>query len=324
VSSWFRYTLSSVQYRFGVFAFDDRSMILRRADRDVALEPQPARALALLVARADEVVSRDELRAHLWGADTHVDFDRGLAYCIAQLRSALGDSAENPRFVQTLPRRGFRFIAPVHVNGAARPDSAPAEPPSPAAPPAATPAAPTDPDGVPRATPTIVPTWIAVASIVLVILVVGAAGALMIVHDRPRAGAAPRRPILAVALFENETGDPSNDRTAAAVSDTLVERLTAIGPGRIGVNGHAPILRRPRDARDWRAVARETGAAFLVSGELQTRDGHPSLLMQLIRLDDGTHVWVQRVARPAGDHLEALDTDAAAEVGAAVRRIILK
>src|SRR3954469_21493509 len=127
-------------------------MILARGDREVALEPQPARALALLVARADDVVSRDELRAHLWGGDTHVDFDRGLAYCIAQLRSALGDSAENPRFVQTLPRRGFRFIAPVHVNGAARPAQDRGEMPPPGAPPP-----PADPAAPPRAGPTIVP-----------------------------------------------------------------------------------------------------------------------------------------------------------------------
>src|SRR6478672_10469593 len=100
-------------YRFGTFAFDDRAAMLTRGERPVALEPQPARALALLLSRAGDVVSREELRAHLWGGDTHVDFDRGLAYCIGQLRSALGDSAENPRFVQTLPRRGFTFIAPV-------------------------------------------------------------------------------------------------------------------------------------------------------------------------------------------------------------------
>ena len=100
-------------YRFGIFEFDDRAAILTRSDRPVALEPQPARALALLLSRAGDVVTRDELRAHLWGDDTHVDFDRGLAYCVGQLRAALGDSADNPRFVQTLPRRGFCFIAPV-------------------------------------------------------------------------------------------------------------------------------------------------------------------------------------------------------------------
>src|SRR6478736_7534477 len=100
-------------YRFGVFAFDDRTLTLRRSDRPVPIEPQPARALALLLERAGAIVTRDDLRAHLWDAGTHVDFDRGLAYCIGELRAALGDSAENPRFVQTLPRRGFTFIAPV-------------------------------------------------------------------------------------------------------------------------------------------------------------------------------------------------------------------
>jgi len=301
-----------VIYKFGVFSFDDRSMLLSRGDRDVALEPQPARALALLVACAPDVVSRDDLRAHLWGNETHVDFDRGLAYCVSQLRSALGDSAENPRFVQTLPRRGFRFIAPVHADGAS-----PADP--------VQPAPPIDDAGAPSppATAPVVPGWIAAAVIAFVALAVGAAGALMVARDRPPAPP-PVRPIVAVAMFENETGDPSYAQAVAAVSDTLVERLTAIGPSQLGVNGHAPILRRPRDARDWRAVARETGAAFLVSGQLQTKDSHPSLLMQLIRLDDGTHVWVQRIARPAGDRLVALDADAAAEIDAAVRRIVLK
>jgi DNA-binding winged helix-turn-helix (wHTH) protein/TolB-like protein len=298
-------------YRFGVFAFDDRAMLLTRADREVALEPQPARALALLLAHSGEVVSREELRAHLWGGDTHVDFDRGLAYCIGELRSAIGDTADNPRFVQTLPRRGFKFIAPVQA------DAAPAE-----AAPVETPA---DRDARPEGArhqltaATVVPGWIAAAAIAIVALVVGVAGALMFARDHP-----PARPIVAVAMFENESGDASHARAVGALSDVIVERLTAIGPSRLGVNGHAPILRRPRDARDSRAVARDTGAAFLVSGQLQTMDGRLSLLMQLIRLDDGTHVWVQRISRPAGDRLDTIGADAAAQIDAAVRRFVLR
>src|SRR3954451_20101807 len=110
--------------RFGIFAFDDRAAVLSRSDRAVPLEPQPARALALLLSHAGEVVTRDELRAHLWGEDTHVDFDRGLAYCIGQLRIALGDSADNPRFIQTHPRRGFSFIAPTAITEPERDRSA--------------------------------------------------------------------------------------------------------------------------------------------------------------------------------------------------------
>jgi DNA-binding winged helix-turn-helix (wHTH) protein/TolB-like protein len=286
-------------------------MRLTRADREVAIEPQPARALALLLARAGDVVTREELRTHLWGGDTHVDFDRGLAYCIGELRSALGDTAGNPRFVQTLPRRGFTFIAPVQAGDAVHAAATPADVPA-------------DRDGRAedersQVTAIVVPGWIAVAAIAIVALVVGAAGALMFARDRP-----PARPIVAVALFENETGDASHARAVDAVSDVIVERLTALGPSRVGINGNAPILRRPRDARDWRAVARETRAAFLIAGQLQPQDGRLSLLIHMIRLDDGTHVWVQRISRPAGDRLDTLAADAAAQIETAVRRLVLK
>jgi len=293
---------ASVTYTFGTFRFETGSATLTRADRLVPLEPQPARALALLLARAGEVVTRDELRAHLWGGETHVDFDRGLAYCISQLRSALGDSADSPRFIQTLPRRGFTFIAPVRAEGA--------------------PDAPAPREDQPPPGPIRVSNWISAAAIASVALAVGAAGALMIARDRPPAP--PRRPIVAVALFENETGDPTRDRAVALVSDAIVERLTALGPARIGVDGNAAILRRPRDARDWRAVARDTGGAYLVSGQLQTRASRLSLLMQLIRLDDGTHVWVRRISRPADDRLDSIDADAAVQIEAAVRNLVLR
>jgi DNA-binding winged helix-turn-helix (wHTH) protein/TolB-like protein len=297
-------------YRFGTFEFDDRSALLTRADRPVALEPQPARALSLLLARAGDVVGRDELRAHLWGEDTHVDYDRGLAYSIGQLRAALGDAADNPRFVQTLPRRGFKFIAPVEMltKGASIVEAGPPAPP-PAM--ASLPAPPASQRG-----------WkIATAALVAVVLV-GAVGAWLVARNGGRGTAS--RPIIAVAVFENDTGDPAHERAVAGLSDVIVERLTALGTQRLGVNGNAGILRRPRAARDERAVARETGASFLISGVLQKREGRLSLLMQLIRLDDGTHVWVQRIVRPADDRLETLDGDVARQIEAAVRKIVLK
>ena len=294
-------------YRFGVFTFDDRTLTLLRSDRPVPIEPQPARALALLLERAGAVVTRDDLRAHLWDADTHVAFDRGLAYCIGELRAALGDSAENPRFVQTLPRRGFTFIAPVTRDAV---EPVPGRQPH------------ANAGSEPAAAPIRVPPWVAFVTIAAVALIVGAAGALMVARDR--GPAAPRRPIVAVAVFENETGDPRRDRVVAAVSDTVVERLTALGPSRVGVDGNAAILRRPRDARDWRAVAQATGAAYMVAGLLQTRSDHLSLLMYLIRLDDGTHVWVRRINRPADDRLDTIGVEAAADIESAVRTAVLR
>ena len=103
--------------RFGLFEFDFGSGELRKDGIAVKLPPQPSRVLALLLARPGDVVLREELRRLLWGEDTFVDFERGLNFCILQVRGALGDSSENPRFVQTIPRKGYRFIAPLTVVG---------------------------------------------------------------------------------------------------------------------------------------------------------------------------------------------------------------
>jgi TolB-like protein/Tfp pilus assembly protein PilF len=98
---------------FGVFEADLRAGELRRNGSKVKLQEQPFQILAMLLERPGEIVTREELRARLWSADTFVDFDHGLNSAIRRLRDALGDSAENPSFVETLGRRGYRFIAPV-------------------------------------------------------------------------------------------------------------------------------------------------------------------------------------------------------------------
>ena len=118
-------------------------------------------------------------------------------------------------------------------------------------------------------------------------------------------------------------GDASRERAVSTIADVVVERLTALGPARIGVNGNSTVLRNPRADRDPKTVARETHASFLVAGHLQTKDGRLSLLMHIIRLDDGTHVWVQRLSRSPDDALETLDEDVAAQIEKAVRRIVL-
>ena len=103
--------------RFGVFEANFRSGELRRNGVRVRLQDQPLQILNLLLQKPGEVVTREELQSSLWPADTFVDFDHSLNTAVKRLRDALGDSAENPRFVETLARRGYRFIAPVHSNG---------------------------------------------------------------------------------------------------------------------------------------------------------------------------------------------------------------
>jgi DNA-binding winged helix-turn-helix (wHTH) protein/tetratricopeptide (TPR) repeat protein len=107
--------------RFGVFEVDLRAGEVRKQGVRVKLQEQPFHVLTVLLQRPDEVVTREELRSENWPADTFVDFDNSLNTAINKLREALGDSAENPRFIETLPRRGYRFIAPVTgVDGTTR------------------------------------------------------------------------------------------------------------------------------------------------------------------------------------------------------------
>jgi DNA-binding winged helix-turn-helix (wHTH) protein/Tfp pilus assembly protein PilF len=101
--------------RFGLFELDVQAAELRREGTLVRLQRQPFRVLALLVRRSGEVVTRDEIRREVWG-DADVDFDQGLGFCLSQIRAALGDSAQAPRYIQTVPRKGYRFLVPVQTD----------------------------------------------------------------------------------------------------------------------------------------------------------------------------------------------------------------
>lgn len=105
------------RYRFGVFELDPRGGELWKAGVRTRLQPQPARVLAMLVGRAGELVTRDEIQREIWQEGTFVDFEQSLNFCIRQIRTALGDQAATPRYVETLPRRGYRLLVPVEVVG---------------------------------------------------------------------------------------------------------------------------------------------------------------------------------------------------------------
>src|SRR5262245_60493237 len=106
--------------RFDIFELDTAAGELRRRGDRVKVPPQPLRVLELLVRRAGEVVTRADIRERIW-SDSFVDFEQGLNFCIRQIREALGDTADAPRFIETLPRRGYRFLLPVETPRAVEP-----------------------------------------------------------------------------------------------------------------------------------------------------------------------------------------------------------
>jgi len=265
----------SPRVRFGSFEFDSASGELWRDGRVVRLQRQPARLLHLLLATPGDVVAREDIRRALWGGDTHVDFERSLNFCVAKLRSALRDSAAAPRFVETLPTRGYRFIAPVTQVTASAAAQAPA-----AAVAASGAAAPrTDRSSM---------FWLwMLAGVSAIVLAVGLIGS-------SRQPAAPSAPRVVVVPFHNETGSADLDRVAKGVSDATVARLAA--PERLAqlrVIGNATDLRFSFRPKDMKSMGDALGAQYLVLGQMKKDDRRMRIVAHLIRVSDQTHLWAK-------------------------------
>lgn len=121
----------AARYKFGLYEVNAMSGELFRDGRKLRMQEQPFQVLVALLEKPGEVVTREDLRQRLWPSDTFVDFDHSLNTAINKLRDALGDGAANPRFIETLPRRGYRFIAPVQLANASIPAAAVEDVPSP-------------------------------------------------------------------------------------------------------------------------------------------------------------------------------------------------
>ena len=284
--------LDSGCYRFGVFEFDAETLELRRHGAVVHLQSQPARVLACLIQSSDRTVAREELRAAIWGNETFVDFERGLNFCISQIRAALGDDSARPVYIQTLPKRGYQFIAPVEfVARETQSQENPAE--------------------VPKTPVASRRGWM-IAGFAVILL---SAAIFAVAHFWHHSANANGLPIVAVVRFDNETGDPGTTRFSDGLTDNVVERLTALSNSRYEVIGNARILRGPREERDLNAIARELHAKYIVLGQVQSDHDSTRILAHLIRMPDQTHVWVVRADHQALDNPLVLETELSERIG---------
>ena len=276
------------RFRFGLFEFDGAGLELRREGVLVHLQHQPAQVLALLIERADQVVSRDRLRHAIWGDQTFVDFESGLNFCIAQIRSALRDDPTQPVYIRTVPKMGYQFIAPVQRVSAPQPEVA----------------------GIERASRATVRRRMAALVVAMAVLAVG--GFLTYLFRSVQS--ANRAPILAVLRFDNLSTDSRLTQFSEALSDNVVEQLTSQSRGVYRVIGNAKILRLPREQRDLQAIASSLHAGYAVLGQVQTNGAaQVRILAHLIRLSDQTHISVVRMDRPLADPLN-LESEAAGKI----------
>jgi TolB-like protein/DNA-binding winged helix-turn-helix (wHTH) protein/Tfp pilus assembly protein PilF len=275
--------------RFGAFELDLRTGELHKGGFRVRLQEQPLRILVLLVERAGELVMREELRQRLWSQDTFVDFDRGLNNAVRRLREALGDSADAPRFIETLARRGYRFIAPVERVPATVPEAAAAPAlPIPAPAPVAAP--------VPRPAHPRTALLAVLAGAALLVAVYGA-------WPRPSTAVGRGRAMLVVLPFVNLSGDPEQDYFSDGLTEEMIARLAALQPGELGVIARTSAMHYKGTQKRADEIGRELGVGYVLESSVRRSGNRVRVTAQLVSTESQEHVWSEVYEREVGDVL---------------------
>lgn len=284
--------------RFDGFEVDPRSRELCRNGKRIRLQDQPLEVLLLLLEQKGEVVTREELKQRLWPADTFVDSDDGLNGAIRKLREALGDSAEKPIYIETIPRRGYRFTGTLE-------DQTPLDTVSVEM--AAATTGSTEPGESSRRS------WLMGTVVVLTALAAGA-GAWYWRHTRPE----PIRSI-AVLPFANLSGDPSQEYFADAMTDEMTSDLAKIGALR--VISRTSAMHYKGSSTTVPQIARELNVDGAIEGSVLRSGDRVRITVQLINARSDRHLWSESYDRDFRDVL-TLQSEIAHTIAGQVRAVV--
>jgi TolB-like protein/DNA-binding winged helix-turn-helix (wHTH) protein/tetratricopeptide (TPR) repeat protein len=262
--------------RFGDYQLDPKRGELRKKGQPVRLAPQPMKVLALLANRPGELVTREEIREQVWGGETFVDFEQGLNHCINQVRAALGDDSAAARFVETVPRRGYRFLAETAL--------VQEEPPAP---------------------DTVVPAsrWRGRARLLGIGAFVLVAGILAAAFSGwfQSGGVIPPVRSIAVLPIENLSGDPEQEYFADGMTEELVTALGRIHALR--VISRTSVMRYKRTKKPLPEIARELKVDAVIEGTVTQADGRVRLTANLLHAPSDRHLWAETFERDLSDVL---------------------
>jgi DNA-binding winged helix-turn-helix (wHTH) protein/TolB-like protein len=275
-----------VLLRFGVFELDPGSQELRRGGLLIKLSPQQLRVLRMLAERGGQVCTREEIQREVWGTEVYVDFDRALNVCVAAIRSALNDDSEASRFIQTVPRQGYRFVAPVEqvTNG-----TAPARPRL-----------------------AIRSGQVRIAAIAIGVAAALTAGTLLLMP-----GKATR---LAVLPLENLSGDAADVPVAAGLTDELTTQLGVVYPERLAVVGRTSAARYTSR----KAGLDELAVDYIVEGSVRTESGQVRVAVRLVEARGQTQIWSNTFQGGGSGKLEMQERVAASVASAVVGKLFPK
>lgn len=269
--------------RFALFEVHFRAGELRKEGRRIRLQEQPFRVLAMLLERPGEMITRADLHRKLWPADTFVDFDHGLNSAVARLREALNDSADRPRYIETVARRGYRFIGQVEpVPRALVPGNLEAE------------------DSL--LVRLMRPPWTWKKSVpVLAIagLLVFVASALL--SRRPFRSRAVNKTIdsIAVLPFENASTTPDQEFLADGITQSAIDQLSRLS--NLKVISLGSVLRYRGHQDDVRQIGRDLGVGSVMTGRIDLRGDHMMVMAELVNASDGSHIWGEQYDRKVSD-----------------------
>ena len=276
--------------RFGDFEADLQTGQLRKHGFRIKLQEQPFQILAMMLERSGGVVTREELRQRLWPADTFVDFDHGLNNAINRLREALNDSADTPRFIETLPRRGYRFIAEMTSDAPAQSEKSPQVSPTewrttPSVGGPESPSVVTSPLPLPRRH--LRRFWLATAGIGIAAAVILG---LYLERTWPfRSSAAMKIQSVAVLPLDNLSGDPSQDYFADGMTDALTTYLAQMRGIRVISRTSAMHYKGTRKVLP--EIAKELGVDAVIEGSTSRSSGVVHVNAQLIYVPGDSHIW---------------------------------
>jgi TolB-like protein/DNA-binding winged helix-turn-helix (wHTH) protein/tetratricopeptide (TPR) repeat protein len=298
--------------RFGVFELDSRAGELRRQGARVRLQEKPFQILELLIARAGEAVSREELRGQLWPGDVFVDFDHSLNSAVSKLRDALRDTAANPQFIETLPR-GYRFIAPV---------TKPADWPSSDGHAAELRAAPLQhpdtPDGAAGSSASnhSAPTrasrrrpWVILAIVAGLVAIV-ATGWTVVSRLNARPPGASDNVALVVLPFQNLSADDDQEFFGDGITEEMIAQLGKVDPEHLRVIARTSAMHYKHTDKRIDQIGAELNVDYILEGSVRRAGTRVRITAQLVRVRDQVRIWVQSYDRDMGDMLQ-LQTEVA-------------
>jgi TolB-like protein/DNA-binding winged helix-turn-helix (wHTH) protein/Tfp pilus assembly protein PilF len=292
--------------RFGPFELDLSCNELHKYGHRIRIQQQPLRVLALFLEHPGDLVTRDELRSRLWPDGLFVDFEHGLNRSVNKLRRALLDSADSPRYIETLPSLGYRFIAPVEVvqNGKDHGLSDTEALAGPTALPERISVPNTIPGNIPstnssqtRRTPS---RSVVIAMLAAALLFVAATIGWQKLARRP---APVGQTMMVVLPFENLTGDPGQDYFCDGMTEELTAQFGNFDPGRLGVIARTTAMHYKGTSKTIKEIAAELGVRYVVEGSVRRVKSRIRLTTQLIEAGDQRHLWARTFDRESSDIL---------------------